>query len=86
MFAKLQKTEIPKFKLNSIKFNKSICGPNNILSSMARNSENKGVFFIISTHFSRRNWGKCSQITELSKLNLIFEYEATCKIISSFRA
>ena len=35
MFAKLQKTEIPKFKLNSIKFKKSICGPNNILSSMA---------------------------------------------------
>ena len=31
MFAKGQKTKIPKFKLNSIKFKKSICDPNNIL-------------------------------------------------------
>ena len=31
MFAKGQKIKIPKLKLNSIKFKKSICDPSNIL-------------------------------------------------------
>ena len=50
----MTKNENSKFKLNSIKFKKSICDANNILSCRAWNSENAKVYFVItSTHISR---------------------------------
>ena len=51
----MTKNENSKFKLNSIKFKKSICDANNILSCRAWNSENAKVYFVItssSTHIS----------------------------------
>ena len=87
MFAKGLKTKIPKSKLNSIKFKKSICDPNNILSCTCRacNSECNVYLFITSTHNSRVI-GKMftnSQRTEFSKskFNSINEYDKKCKIM-----
>ena len=60
MFAKGQKTKIPRFKLNSIKFKKSICDPNNIFYyHVGLEILNAKVYLVY--HFNAyllRNWGR----------------------------